>query len=53
MYIFAILKNMWIAEMRMNDIHNFSTESKEEIRISESLFVEIAEGSFPAIICNF
>ena len=34
----------------MNGIHNLSTESQEEIRMYESLLVEIVKGSFPTVL---
>ena len=52
-YIFTMTKNMKTAEYGTNSIHNLSAGQHKIIRIQEKLFVEIAKGSFPVILCSF
>ena len=44
---------MKTAEYGTNSIHNLSAGQHKIIRIHEKLFVEIAKGSFPVILCSF
>ena len=50
---FAIFKNMLITEYGINHVHNLCTAPYKSIGIYQWLLLEIAEGSFPVILCNF